>query len=230
MSGWGVRGAGRLGRSAGRRGGRSGRRAGSGDGSARAGARRVNYLPRVPHAPPVPTPGPDADDAAEADEAGTAADADRRILDTSAILSGKPLAGRFVVPPAVEDEVQPGGRTGRTMDYLRSAGLEVRAPGEEAVAKAREAAGGTGDLDEMSAADLEVVALAVESGLEVVTDDYRVQNVLRALDLAFRPLAQRGIRSQWTWTYLCAACGRTWEHAWEACPVCGGDVEAKRKR
>lgn len=151
-----------------------------------------------------------------------------RILDTSAILSGKPLSGRFVVPPAVDAELAPGGRTGRAMDYLRSAGLEVRTPDAEAAGRAREAAQGTGDLDAMSEADLEVVALAVETGLEVVTDDYRIQNVLKALDLPFRGLAQRGIRSKWEWTYLCAACGRTWDHAWEECPVCGGEVRTKR--
>lgn len=151
-----------------------------------------------------------------------------RILDTSAILSGKPLKGRFVVPPAVDAEIEPGGPTGRTMEYLRSAGLEVRVPSEEALERAHQAAGETGDLDELSEADLQVVALAVEMDRPVVTDDYRIQNVLRHLDRGFETLAQEGIRSRWEWSYKCASCGRTWEKAWEDCPVCGGDVQARR--
>lgn len=151
-----------------------------------------------------------------------------RILDTSAILSGKPLFGRFVVPPAVDAEIEPGGRTGRQMQYLKEAGLEVRAPTDASLDEARRVAEETGDLGDLSEADLEVVALAIDLDAEVVTDDYRIQNVLESLGLSFTPVSQQGIGEEWEWTYRCASCGRTFDDNWTDCPVCGGEVQTRR--
>ncbi|HVL46972.1 MAG TPA: NOB1 family endonuclease [Candidatus Thermoplasmatota archaeon] len=154
------------------------------------------------------------------------------VLDTSALLSGRPvrLAGATYVPPEVLDEMRRPGASARNLEYLLAAGLAVRAATPGALAAARAAAERTGDLPRLSRADLAVLALAVDLGARIATDDYRVQNVAVALGIAHEGRAERGITEAWTWVYRCNGCRRV--HATDpgACPVCGAATRAVRAR
>lgn len=158
------------------------------------------------------------------------------ILDTSAVLSGVPPPpdARLVTSPAIENELQPGGPTGRAFENLRAKGLEIQAPGPAARAKAKAAAEATGDVARLSAADLELVALALEWAPEgglLLTDDYSVQNVAMRLGVPFQPIAQRGIQEEFQWRLRCTGCGRWFEEAPKSkeCPICGSKLRSKRK-
>ncbi|MFO8132541.1 MAG: DNA-binding protein [Thermoplasmatota archaeon] len=152
-----------------------------------------------------------------------------RVLDTSAILSGRWQGGDVVTVPGVIDEFEEGGHSFRMLQYAREAGLRVLLPPEAAVRRVRDAARDTGDLAALSEADVEVLALAASrDGAVMVTDDYAMQNVARELDVRYATVVQRGIREQWTWRYRCSSCGRRVDAGMEQCPVCGGPIRRVR--
>lgn len=150
------------------------------------------------------------------------------VLDSGAILAGKPLDSDHVMyaPPAVVDEFQPGGKSRRALDYLLEAGLRVIPPSAQALGEAEEAATRTGDLPRLSGADLEVLALAKDVNGCVVTDDYAVQNVCATLHIPFEPIVQQGITEVIVWTYKCRGCGKVYPDLAEECSVCGSEVRA----
>jgi UPF0271 protein len=150
------------------------------------------------------------------------------VLDSGAILAGKAPQHDSVLyaPPAVVDEFQPGGRSRRALDYMLEAGLRVIPPSSDALGAAEEAAGRTGDLPKLSAADLEVLALARDVHGCVVTDDYAVQNVAATLHIPFEPIVQPGITEVIVWSYKCRGCGKQYQDLVKECNVCGSEVRA----
>jgi len=152
-----------------------------------------------------------------------------RVLDTSAILSGRWQGGTVATVPGVIDEFEEGGHSFRMLQYAREAGLAVMLPPDEALERVRDAARRTGDLAALSGTDVEVLALAASRDDAVmVTDDYAMQNVARELDVRYEPVVQEGIREQFTWRYRCRSCGRWADAGTEQCPVCGGPIRRVR--
>ncbi|MCJ7633913.1 hypothetical protein MUP77_16195 [Candidatus Bathyarchaeota archaeon] len=91
-----------------------------------------------------------------------------------------------------------------------------------------------GDMDKLSAADLDVLALTLDltsSGQKclLITDDYAVQNIANPLKISFKSLVAHGIRYQFIWRLHCPACGRTYHPNFreKACPVCGTILRRK---
>ena len=102
------------------------------------------------------------------------------------------------------------GAPARLLESLLDSGLTVRDPLSSD--KAEEAASATGDREHLSPADISVIALAMElEDASVVTDDFRVQNVLSSVGIPFEPageIGERRILTTWEWTYRCRGCGR----------------------
>lgn len=98
--------------------------------------------------------------------------------------------------------------------------VPVYAPPEDAVAEVRDAAD---DLEEdLSDADVQVLALALDRSATVVSDDYGVQNTAAALDIDYEGFTQEEITEEVEWRRVCEDCGR--EVDADRCPTCGGDV------
>lgn len=156
----------------------------------------------------------------------------RTVVDTSAFLGGRPLPepATIVVPEGVVEELALPGRDRRRLEASLAGGAVVMRPDVPARQKAREAALRTGDLPRMSATDLDLLALAVELGAEILSDDYRVQNVGRALGVEVRASDQRGIREAWEWVPRCTGCRRVLDAPREDCPVCGSPVKLVKRR
>jgi len=159
------------------------------------------------------------------------------ILDTSAILSGRfnsipPGFESVIITDEVKNEIGKGAPA-RTLENLLEMGLEVRSPPD--IETAKEKASLTGDLELLSPADLSIIALAMElRDVSVVTDDFRIQNVLSSVEIEFIPageIGERTIREMWKWTWRCRGCGRYFENdVGPECPVCGSPVRKTRKR
>ena len=151
------------------------------------------------------------------------------VLDTSAILSGKPTPdGVLYAPPGVVGEFNDGGKSRRQLEYMLEAGLRVIPPTAAALGAAEEAAGRTGDLAKLSEADLEVLALAKDVNGCVVTDDYAIQNVAATLKIPFEPINTDGIEEVIHWQYKCRGCGKDYRELAKECIVCGSEVRAVR--
>lgn len=152
------------------------------------------------------------------------------IIDTSAILSGKPI--RFenisiVTTPAVSDEFSPGGRDFRIFDLLKETGLSIHAPSKEAINHVKKIAQETGDEIRLSPADVEIVALAIDINKEpdkeatILTDDYSIQNVASSLKIRFQGFSQNGITKKFKWVCRCPGCKKHFNKITKICPICG---------
>ncbi len=150
----------------------------------------------------------------------------RAVMDSSALLGGASFTGsdRLYLPPGVESEL----RGDQGFERLRDLVLEVREPPPERLREATAAAQRTGDLPTLSRADLEVLALALDLRLPIVTDDYAIQNVAAVLGLACVPVRERGIREVRTWMFRCRSCGKVHDRPLAECPICGGEVRRSR--
>jgi UPF0271 protein len=94
-----------------------------------------------------------------------------------------------------------------------------------------EAAGSTRDSEELSATDIDVLAKALEYGKDAVllTDDYAVQNTASVLGIRVMPVVQKKIRDVLEWEKECFGCRRRFPNG-DICPVCGSQLNKKRKR
>ena len=151
------------------------------------------------------------------------------ILDTSAILSGKPIYlddSIMVTIPNVIKEIKPGGRGYRTLRYLLETGLAIYSPSEESLDRVKTVSLETGDKDRLSSVDKGILALALDINKKekeaiILTDDYSIQNVAHVLNIKFENISQRGITKKFKWAYQCRGCGKKFEENIKVCPICG---------
>ncbi len=152
------------------------------------------------------------------------------IIDTSAILSGKPLnipQGTLLTTPGVSEEISPGGRDYRTFQLLIEKGLQIHAPTKTSIRQAQECAKKTGDDQRLSSADIEILALALDHKADtdcdvtILTDDYSIQNVALLLNLRFQGFSQKEITQRYQWISHCPGCKRRFLEPVDVCPVCG---------
>ncbi|MDI9634028.1 MAG: nucleotide-binding protein [Methanolinea sp.] len=141
-----------------------------------------------------------------------------RVLDATAFFLDIPLEGELLTTPGVVGEVVDLESKCR-LEVLLAAGLAVRTPAAASLKSVEVAAVETGDDPVLSAADREVLALALETGSEIVTDDFAVQNVAAHLGIPVVPIQQRRARKR-KWKFRCPACGKAADGPGD-CPVCG---------
>lgn len=155
------------------------------------------------------------------------------VIDAAIFIQGLDVEG--VTSPKVLEEIKdPESRL--FIESLISVGkVKVMIPSRESIEAVRRKALETGELGELSEADIEILALAYELKGEIFTDDYNLQNIATLLGLKFRTL-KRGIKKAIKWRYVCIGCGRKFETQPpdNICPDCGSRVrllpKKKRKR
>jgi rRNA maturation endonuclease Nob1 len=160
------------------------------------------------------------------------------IIDTACILQGVSLSRkdiRVAAPEDVINEVRSRVPKMRLEQMLNSGTVQICGATKDGITAARQAAGKTGDLPNLSQADISVIALAMEQkkvGIEpiVYTGDYAVQNVLKSQGLAFRSVANEGIKAVIKWIYKCDVCKTIFKSPPEGdvCPECGTDSMIKK--
>ena len=151
------------------------------------------------------------------------------VLDTSAILSGKFFNGEIVTSPKVLEEIKPKGHAWRLLEYMRSKGMKIVAPSEDAIKKVEKVAEKTGDIANLSEVDIEVLALAYFLKATLLTDDYSMQNVAEEMGIHYEAVVEEGIKEKLYWKFRCKSCGRIYKNAISQCPVCGGEIKRIRR-
>jgi UPF0271 protein len=156
------------------------------------------------------------------------------IIDTSAILSGKPInltGENLVTTPSISEELQPGGKDYVKFQLLIEKGLKVILPSTESINLTKISAKETGDLERLSNADIEILALALDINKNnvkeaiILTDDYSIQNVANNLNIKFLSISQRGITKKFKWVYSCPGCGKQFKTSLKICPICGTETK-----
>lgn len=157
----------------------------------------------------------------------------RFLLDAAAILQGLnvPPAASWTTP-SVLAEVRPGGRTGRRGEQLVAAGLHVEGPTQTARGRVERAAADAGVAGRLSAADLDILALALDVEGLLLTDDYTVQDLAQRLGVPWQAATTAGIRETARWRARCAGCGRWYPtgQVGQECPICGSEIRRKRQK
>lgn len=150
----------------------------------------------------------------------------RAVLDSTVLFTDIALEGDIFVTSSVIDELH-DIRSKSRLEALLAQGLQVRDPGNEALVKVREAALRSGDLSVLSDPDIDILALALQEGCDIATDDFAIQNVAMVLGISVIPIQQRSAKPI-RWRFRCTGCGRYYDRVCE-CPVCGSPVKRKLK-
>lgn len=150
------------------------------------------------------------------------------IADTSLFIIKKRLEGSVVTVPSVVDELRDqDSRT--TMELMN---LRVEPPLSSFKKKVLTKAGITRDSEELSGADVDIIAKALEYSEReetvLVTDDFAVQNTAIQLGIKIMPVSQRKIKDVLIWEKQCIGCKRRFPKG-DECPVCGSPMKKRRK-
>jgi len=156
------------------------------------------------------------------------------ILDTSAVLSGKPIDlnnSAIATTPKISNELKPSGRDYQAFQYLKEKGLILLYPSQESINKIDKTAIDTGDIDRLSVADKELLAVALDIKKKddrhpvLLTDDYSIQNVANVLDIEYENISEPGIKKRFKWITRCCGCGKRFENSIDKCPICGSKTK-----
>ncbi len=151
------------------------------------------------------------------------------VIDAAIFIQGIDVEG-YTTPKIIEEVKDPESKL--FLESLISAGkVKVLMPSEESIEAVKTKALETGELDELSEADIEVLALAYELKAVLFTDDYNLQNIAKILGVRFKTL-KRGIRKVIRWKYVCIGCNKKFEREPPGgiCPDCGSPVKLLPRR
>lgn len=151
------------------------------------------------------------------------------IADSSLFILKKRLEGTIITVPSVVKELR--DESSRTALELMN--VKVEPPLESFIKEVRKKAGMTKDSEELSNADIDILAKALEHSEQeettLITDDFAVQNTAVQLGINVMPVAQRRIKDILLWEKLCTGCRRRFPQG-DVCPVCGSPLKKVRKR
>ena len=152
----------------------------------------------------------------------------RRVLDTSALMSGRPFEGELFTTEDVLRELRKQEAMTPQLEAFLAVKVRVVSASRGALAAIRKRAEGTGDAHRLSPTDEGLLAVASELHATLVTDDYSIQNLAAVIGLAYESVLEPGIREVVRWRYRCTGCGRRFEDWAEPCPVCGAELRTTR--
>lgn len=153
------------------------------------------------------------------------------VLDASAFYAGIPFASsqKHRTTPTVFDEICHIKSNYGGVDALIQVGrLIIMEPADDAIRKVRQKAKDSGELAELSVADISVIALCVEHSGRLITDDYAVSNIAKLLGITVIPIMSEGTRRLKQWTLYCPACKRD-VRTGTRCNVCGSQIKRRPK-
>lgn len=148
----------------------------------------------------------------------------RVVLDTSAIiyLNDFRMFDEIFTVSDVVDEVKD------KINVLKLSGMRLNIvdPAESSVKDVKIIAKETGDLGKLSKTDIKVLALAKENNLDIVSDDYSIQNVAEKIGIKYVSLFSRKITKLIRWGMYCDNCKRFFENR-TVCQNCGSRLVRK---
>lgn len=159
----------------------------------------------------------------------------RLVLDAGAFYAGTSFQSsdpQLYTTHSVYREVRHIKSQFSALEALRDCGrLAIQDPTQENVGEVLEAAKKTGDSIVLSVADVSIIALALELGALLVTDDQSASNVASSLGIPVRPATSgKEIQEVRKWIYYCSACGKTFRAEQKECLLCGNELKRKYKK
>jgi len=153
------------------------------------------------------------------------------VIDTSLLLQGGdlPPTGPWLTTSEVNAEIRPGGRDFARWQLWQEKGLQFSVATREARGKVEACAQAAGNLLRLSAADISILALALDCHAVLVTDDNTMLDVANRLKIKTQTIAFGGITSTQDWQPRCSGCGKWFSAMPRDCPICGSEVRLKKR-
>jgi endoribonuclease Nob1 len=157
----------------------------------------------------------------------------RYALDAGAFYSGVVFlssALQYCTTQSILDEVKHIKKSHGAIEALiESNTLQILNSDRESIQNVVVAARETGDYAILSEADISIIALALQLGIMLVTNDYAVANVATTLKIPVKSVAGKGITHTRRWIAYCSACGRAFGPNAKECRLCGNRLRRKYK-
>ena len=150
------------------------------------------------------------------------------MLDATAFYAGIPFNSqdKFYVATDVYDEIKHIKKNHGALDLLlNSKRLIIQEPNHKYSKKVIHTAKKTGDLNTLSNEDVSSIALSLELGTELISDDFAVSNVAKQTGIIIKPLMTKGIETIGKWIHYCSPCGISSDKS--ICPNCGNKLRKK---
>ncbi len=152
-----------------------------------------------------------------------------RVLDSSAFYAGIPFSSEepSYITSLVYNEIDHIKKDHDAVQILiETKRLTINEPEDRFVTIAVDAAKKSGDFPNLSSEDVSTIALSLQLGAELVTDDFAVSNVAKNLNIKVIPVMTDGIKNVVTWKYYCPGCKTNFSKITE-CPRCGNKLKRK---
>ena len=152
-----------------------------------------------------------------------------RVLDSSAFYAGIPFSSNEAghITSLVHNEIEHIKKDHDAVQILiETKRLTVNEPEDEFITASIDAAKKSGDFSNLSDGDISTIALSLQLGAELVTDDFAVSNVAKNLNIKVIPVMTDGIKNVVTWKYYCPGCKTNFSKITE-CPRCGNKLKRK---
>jgi UPF0271 protein len=153
------------------------------------------------------------------------------VLDTSVLYYGKDLPEGYecMITPGVVRELNKE-EMGERLEMLLATKIRISSPSERSTKRVAVEAEKTGDSRRLSETDKELLALALDLGYELITDDYSIQNLAMVMGIPCRGMDQKGIAEVFEWQARCKGCGKVFPADVRVCDVCGTETKTRRKK
>ena len=152
-----------------------------------------------------------------------------RVLDSSAFYAGIPFSSNepSYITSLVYNEIDHIKKDHDAVQILiETKRLTINEPEEKFVTTSIDAAKKSGDFSNLSDEDISTIALSLQLGAELVTDDFAVSNVAKNLNIKVIPVMTSGIKNVIIWKYYCPGCKTDFSKVTE-CPRCGNRLKRK---
>lgn len=154
-----------------------------------------------------------------------------RVLDATSFYAGIPFASQDTsyTTPLVFEEVKHIKKNQDAITVLiESNRLKIVEPEREFTEMALKKAEETGDYQHLSKEDVSVIALCLQLGGELITDDFAVSNVAKHMNLKVVPIMTKGA-DKISWIYFCPGCKSSFSKV-SICPICGSKTRRKSSK
>ena len=157
------------------------------------------------------------------------------ILDTSALLNWPP--DKIITGICVEGQMKEVIKFSQDKAMLlESQGPSWENPSDNSILRVKKAAAKSGDISGLSQIDIQLIALAYQYAESTLfTDDYRMMNVCRVLEIKCNSVTTKGITEYWKWIVRCSGCGKRTKATTDmgelpTCEICGSPQKIKRAK
>ncbi|KZX16351.1 tRNA(fMet)-specific endonuclease VapC [Methanobrevibacter cuticularis] len=158
------------------------------------------------------------------------------ILDASAFIGGFDIQNslNFTISE-ISEEVKDLKSKLIFDEAINNGKLFIKEPSSEGIKSLESIISNSGDILRLSMPDKKLIALAIEffnekKNVEVITDDYSIQNVLKILKIPYKSILTEGIKGIYNWKKTCEGCKKEYpdSYSWDDCEICGSKIFKKR--